>query len=203
VATRSRTRLSPEQRRGEILAVAAVAFREQPYSAVSLESVADRAGVTRGLLHHYFGSKRGLYEAVVTAAVRVPDSVRIVPPGVSGSLEEVLDACVESWMRMIEAAGQMWWDAIGSGDLASGEAGDLVIEARDHLVDRMVDEVPWPSDVDPESLRVPLRCYSAFTRAATHEWLIKGSVSRAQAKAMLHRTLVALVRDVVPAMDDA
>ena len=65
MATRPRTRLSPATRRAEILDAAGGLFSERGYEAVSASEVARRAGVTPGLLHHYFGGKRGLLATLV------------------------------------------------------------------------------------------------------------------------------------------
>jgi AcrR family transcriptional regulator len=43
-------------------------FVENGYAGVALEDLAARAGMTRGAIYHHFGSKQGLFEAVLTAA---------------------------------------------------------------------------------------------------------------------------------------
>lgn len=52
-----------------LIAVAAPAFAMQGFAAVSLDHLAAEAGVTRGALHHHFGNKAGLFEAVLREAV--------------------------------------------------------------------------------------------------------------------------------------
>ncbi len=200
---RPRTRLDPDLRRGQILGAAADIFREQEFSAVSLDAVAGAAGVTRGLLHHYFGSKRGLYLAVVEQAVRVPESARIVPDDTSGDLDEVLGVCVESWMRMIEAAGGLWSGSAPAGGFAVSDVDEVITRARDDLVERMVDELPFPASLDPDLLRGALRSYAALARVASQEWLVAGTLTRAQTAAMLHASLLAIVETVVPRMMEA
>jgi AcrR family transcriptional regulator len=49
-------RLDPAERRGQILDAANGLFAERGYNEVSIEDVAKRAGVARGLVHHYFVS---------------------------------------------------------------------------------------------------------------------------------------------------
>lgn len=48
-----------------LIAVARTAFAEQGFAAVSLDALAAQAGMTRGALHHHFGNKAGLFEAVL------------------------------------------------------------------------------------------------------------------------------------------
>lgn len=62
-----RTRLSTEQRREQLLAVGAKLFAEQPYDDVWIEKVAEVAGVSRGLLYHYFPTKREFFAEIMRA----------------------------------------------------------------------------------------------------------------------------------------
>jgi AcrR family transcriptional regulator len=52
-----RQRLSPERRREQLLQIGARLFAEHPYEDVWIEEVAELAGVSRGLLYHYFPTK--------------------------------------------------------------------------------------------------------------------------------------------------
>ena len=56
----TRRRLSPEDRRSELLALGAKVFGERP-------EIAERAGVSRALMYHYFPDKRAFFAAVVKA----------------------------------------------------------------------------------------------------------------------------------------
>jgi AcrR family transcriptional regulator len=48
-----------------LIAAAHRAFAEHGFTEVSLDALAAEAGVTRGALHHHFGNKAGLFEAVL------------------------------------------------------------------------------------------------------------------------------------------
>lgn len=199
MAPRQRTRLDPDLRRGQILAAAEEIFRVEEFSAVSLGAVATKAGVTRGLLHHYFGSKRGLYLAVVERAVRIPPSARLIPEGTTGDLSHVLEACVDSWMRMIEATGGLWSGAAGASGFAAADVDEILTVARDELVERMIAELPFPDHLDRALLRSALRAYAGTARVISDDWLVRGDLDRGPAAAMLHASLLAIVESVVPA----
>jgi TetR/AcrR family transcriptional regulator, repressor for neighboring sulfatase len=51
-----------------IVAAARRLYRERSPAEVTMREIADVAGVNRGLLHHYFGSKEDLLAAIVTTA---------------------------------------------------------------------------------------------------------------------------------------
>src|SRR3954468_21189652 len=67
------TRLEHDERREQILAAARRLFSERPPGSVSTTDIAREAGVARGLLNHYFGTKRDLYLEVVRALVTLPE----------------------------------------------------------------------------------------------------------------------------------
>ena len=199
----SRTRLEPAQRRAQILRHAVRVFREQPYSEVSLDQIATETGVTRGLLHHYYGSKRNLYLDVLRTVLTIPNSTPIVPPGVQGDLREVLDACVRTWMQLVRQAGGLWPGSPGAGTgMAEDDVDEVVRSARDVLVERMLVEVPFPESLDRDALRAALRSYSAFAGMAIHEWLDGGPLDEAQTQVLLRETLLALAERVVPQMSE-
>lgn len=198
---KQRTRLDPDQRREQILRVATAAFREAGYAGVSLEAVADAAGVTRGLVHHYFGSKRDLFVEVVRQAVQFPAEVRIVPRDLSGDFPSIIRACVHMWMAMIEEAGGLWSGIAGTGGIAGPDIDWVLDDARDGLVERMLAEVPFPDTLDPDLLRSALHCYAAFARVVGDEWLERRTLARQQAAALLELTLISLVDVVVPGME--
>src|SRR5882672_1458403 len=61
----ARRRLSPEDRRAELLALGAEVFGKRPYDDVRVDEIAELAGVSRALMYHYFPDKRAFFAAVV------------------------------------------------------------------------------------------------------------------------------------------
>src|ERR1700729_3007126 len=100
-------RLDHDERRRQILACARRLFSERSYDAVSTTDLAAEAGVARGLLHHYFGTKRDLYLEVIRSLVRMPaQPVPLQAPG--RGLEAVISASVDRWLTMLERNREMW-----------------------------------------------------------------------------------------------
>ena len=52
------SRLEAAERRDQILDAANTLFAERGYDAVRIDDIATSAGVTRGLVHHYFGGRK-------------------------------------------------------------------------------------------------------------------------------------------------
>lgn len=61
----SRRRLDLDERRAQLLTLARAAFASKSYDDVSVDELAQLAGVSKGLIYHYFPSKRDLYVATV------------------------------------------------------------------------------------------------------------------------------------------
>src|SRR6478609_10915500 len=67
-ATPGRIRLSPEQRRSQLLDLGVRLLATRSLDELSIDLLAEEAGISRGLLYHYFGSKQDFHEAVVRRA---------------------------------------------------------------------------------------------------------------------------------------
>jgi AcrR family transcriptional regulator len=65
-----RRRLTPNARRAELLRAGERVFTEAAYEDVSIEQIAEAAGVSKNLLDHYFGGKRDLYLETIRAATK-------------------------------------------------------------------------------------------------------------------------------------
>src|SRR5204863_260541 len=70
VTEEKRTRLSPEDRRRQLLGIGLRMLVEKPIQDLPLDAVAAEAGISRGLLFHYFPTKTDYYDAVIDAALR-------------------------------------------------------------------------------------------------------------------------------------
>ncbi|MFM9370065.1 TetR/AcrR family transcriptional regulator [Streptomyces sp. Da 82-17] len=89
-----RQRLSPADRRAQLLGIGAELFAEQPYDEVRMDQVAARAGVSRALLYRYFPNKRDLFTAVYRQATdHLVETVTLDPSaGLEQQLRDGLDA---------------------------------------------------------------------------------------------------------------
>ena len=57
----------PIDNRGKIIECAVKLFSTKGYDAVGIQEIVDAAGITKPTLYHYFGSKKGLLEAIIDA----------------------------------------------------------------------------------------------------------------------------------------
>jgi len=194
-------RLEHDERRAQILACARRLFSQRNYEAVSTTDIAREAGVARGLLHHYFGTKRELYLEVVRSLMRMPSNpVPLQAPG--PGLEVVIEQSVERWLAMLERNRETWLAAIASRGLGRDPELEAILEeAREQAADRLIEALQtYEAARAPDELRATIRAYSGFAEAASLEWLLRERLTRAEIKALLIHGFLSIVRDVLPAV---
>jgi AcrR family transcriptional regulator len=195
-------RLDHDERRRQILACARRLFSERSYDAVSTTDIAAEAGVARGLLHHYFGTKRDLYLQVVRELMRMPSNpVPLQAPG--RDLRVVIDDSVERWLTMLERNRGTWLAANATRGLGGGdpELEAILEDAREEAADRLIEALQtYEAQTAPPELRAAIRAYSGFAEAASIEWLARHRLTRDQTRTLLTETFLTLVHQVLPAI---
>ncbi|MGH3716301.1 MAG: TetR/AcrR family transcriptional regulator [Micromonosporaceae bacterium] len=196
---RVRTRLEHDERRTQILSAARALFSERDYQAVSSSEIATAAGVSRGLLNHYFGTKRDLYLEVMRELMAVPPVP--VPEYVEGStVEERVHQSVDGWLEPLQRNAHTWLTAVeAAGSGRDPELESLLDTAREKAVARIVEVTGLGplARVHPE-VRGVLRGFSGMAETTTREWLRGGRLSRRQAHVLLETTLLTLIRETLP-----
>jgi AcrR family transcriptional regulator len=106
-----RRRLSPDDRRNELLGLGAEVFGQRPYDEVRIDEIAERAGVSRALMYHYFPDKRAFFAAVVRAEGERLFEATNTPPQPGLSLFEQLRAGVLAYVHYDEQHPHGAWAA--------------------------------------------------------------------------------------------
>jgi len=197
-------RLEHDERRRQILACARGLFSERNYAAVSTTDIAREAGVARGLLHHYFGTKRELYLEVVRSLMRMPTNpVPLQSPG--RGIDVVIEQSVERWLQMLERNRGTWLAAIGARGLGRDPEVEAILDqARERAVDRLIEALQtYEASQAPPHLRAVIRAYAGFAETASVEWLERGRLTREQLHTLLVEGFLSTVRDVLPAVEQA
>lgn len=170
----TRTRLAPEQRREQLLDLGVDQLSVRRLEELSIDTLAEVAGISRGLLYHYFSSKRDFHLAVLR---RMAD--RVV--AITAPVEELepLEQLVHSLAAFVDFVSTNH-DAYVSFVRAAA-AGDedfhrIYEEARAALTDRIFvqagGEVLAELDiVDSPAVRLMVRGWSASVEDVVLSWL--------------------------------
>jgi AcrR family transcriptional regulator len=192
-------RLGPDQRREEIFACAQRLFGEKPYAEVSTTDIAREAGIARGLLNHYFGTKRDLYLEVVREAATVPEIAVAQLP--AGTIEERIDAAVTWFLDSLEAQGGTW---LNVGPSSEPDLMAILAQSENESVDRLMRVLDLGEDTEHTlQVRAVIRSFGQLARASGREWLVRGTLSRAQVHDLQVAMLLTIVREVLPAIRTA
>jgi AcrR family transcriptional regulator len=191
--TAPRHRLTPEARRAQLLDLGVGLLATRSLDELTIDVLAEEAGVSRGLLYHYFGNKQDFREAVVRRAV--DDLVRQTAPPPGGDPLERLLASMAAYVDYVVANYQ------GYTSLVRGAAGgnetlrQLYEEARTALTDRIFDQDARGELVpDTPAVRLVVRGWSALAEELVLTWVAEpGGVTREQLLDALASSLPALV----------
>lgn len=197
-APRTWSRLAPDDRQGQILAAAAKVFNDRAFDEVSTTELAAAAGVSRGLLNHYFRTKRDLYLAVVRSLIDLPAPP--MPDHLAAlSLDQRLHESVRGWLDLTEARAALWMSALNLSMLGHDpEVKALVDEATEQVVDRILQVADVPrSTRRREAVRAALRGYAGYANVLTAQWLQEGHLRREQVHLLLEGVLRTIVADLL------
>ncbi|MFJ3787690.1 TetR/AcrR family transcriptional regulator [Kitasatospora sp. NPDC090091] len=196
-----RQRLSPADRRAQLLSVGAQLFAARPYEEVLMEDVAERAGVSRALLYRHFANKHDLFAAVYRQAA---DEL------LAGTTFDPAHTLVEQLTQGMDAHLD-YFVANRHAVLAANRvlAGDPVIQTimnneLDALRARLLGVLPLADDDAREAVSGVLKSWLVFVQVLCVDWLTAETCSRAELRDVCIGAVLGAVRpllDTDPAPD--
>jgi AcrR family transcriptional regulator len=193
-----RRRLEPDARREQILDCAVRLFGERPYASVSTTDIAREAGVARGLLNHYFGTKRDLYLEVVREMVVLPELDDAA--AVSGPLRSRVQRSVDWFLDTVSVHAKTFVAVTGAEGVGDDpEIERILAEADDTAARKVLELVGLSADVAEH--RAVIRAYGGLVKAAVREWVRGETLTRPQVQLLLSQALITIVKDVLPDME--
>ncbi len=183
----SRTRLSPLERRSQLLDLGAELFATHPYDEVLIEQVAEIAGVSRGLLYHYFPTKRDFFAELLRRETTkmlertAPDPTLPLVEQLTHGIDAYLEHC-----RANEAgvAAFFWGAASGDPDVRA-----IIEQATDEQARRILTAIQPAREPHP-LLEIAVRSWLLFMRSACHEWLTHRDVTQADVRDLSRNALI-------------
>jgi AcrR family transcriptional regulator len=188
-----RTRLSPEARRAQLLDLGVSLLATRSLDELTIDVLAEEAGISRGLLYHYFGGKQEFREAVVRRAI--DDLVAQTAPAESADPLERLVASMRAYVDYVAANYQGYTSIVRAAAGGNDTLRALYEEARTALTDRVFAE-GGQGDLVPDTpaARLAVRGWSAMAEELVLTWVAEpGEVTRDQLVEALAASLPALV----------
>lgn len=180
-----RTRRSVAERRRQLLRIGLEVFSNTPYDAVSIDDIAEAAGISKGLLYHYWSGKREFYAAVVEEAVR--DLIAVTEPDPDLLPEQRLRHSLRAYLDYVDQHRRGYLTVMHGGVGADPQIRAVVERMRQTVLDRIVDGLGIPAP--PPTLVVGLRGWIGFVEGAVVSWLRGQHVTREELVEMSVRAL--------------
>ena len=134
-STSPRTRLSLDERRAQLVALGVEAFSERPFDEVSIDDVAQSAGISKGLLYHYFPTKRDFYVATVReVSSRLLEETNT--PLTVDARTRLLKG-LNGYISFADSHAKVYASLMRGGIGNDAEVTRVVEETREALVDRL------------------------------------------------------------------
>lgn len=168
----TRTRMSAAERRDQLLDVTRDLVVEQGFGAVSMESVARRAGITRPVVYGHFPDLGSLLDAMLeresSRALTQLATVLPAPEG-GGSLRERLAGAMETYLRAVESSPVTWRLALMPPDGAPELLRARIEEGREAVIAVLAEvlSTSGPDGLDSPDPELTGRMISAASDAAS------------------------------------
>lgn len=183
----ARRRLGTEERRSQLLELGIDAFSREPYDAVSIEEVAARAGTSKGLLYHYFPTKRDFYLAAIAEVSKrllaSTDFTSVVDPLTR------LAKGLSAYADFIDRHGLAYGALLRSGIGMDAQALAVIESTRGTFAARLIESFPGPVS---QLARTALVGWIGFVEATSLDWVARRAVGRDDLIRLWSTTLVSL-----------
>lgn len=196
-STSARTRLSPEQRREQLLDLGVRLLAHRSLDELSIDLLAEEAGISRGLLYHYFGNKHAFHEAVVRRAA--DDLIEQTAPPADGDPMDRMLTSLTAYLDYVVANHEGYLSLVKAAQGGNETLREIYEEARSALNGRVFRE-DAQGDVIPDTpaTRLVVRGWSAMVEELVLSWIDDPrGVTRDELLAIMAAALPAIV-EVTP-----
>ena len=159
-----RRRLSADDRRRQLLGIGLTKIMEKPIQDLAMDEIAAEAGISRGLLFHYFPTKTDFYlECVAAAGRRI---LRNTSPDPDASGEEQVRQMVRAMVEQIDRRRSFYLTLVHG----SGVADPRVTEVYDSVRSVSTERVLGALGPDAGSLRPVVHAWWAYVEDRALTW---------------------------------
>jgi AcrR family transcriptional regulator len=189
-----RTRLAPDERRRQLVALGVATLVDEPLEALTIEQLAKLAGVSRGLLFYYFGSKQGLHREVVLAAR--DGMLNATRPVDDLAPLDRLHSTLTRTVQFVRDHSGTFYSLVRGAASGDPEVREVVEQARVEQADRVIAVFLELGMPDTQMLRIALRSWVAFAEEALIEGALTTAMASEQIVEFLERSARAVATSV-------
>lgn len=189
----TRLRLETDERRKQLVELGLERFGVKAYDEVSIDDIAAAAGISKGLLYHYFPTKRAFYTACVgEAAAQLLEAIYSAAKPDADPMDQ-LDGAITAYLDYVEAHARAYANLMISGVSVDEECRAIVDETRAKLIEELLSGMGESVSLTP-ALKIALRGWVGFAETATLAWAEERSpVSTRKMRELLKTALMAVI----------
>jgi AcrR family transcriptional regulator len=192
-APEPRVRLDLDRRRTQLLELGIDLFTRHAYEDISIDDLAEAAGISKGLLYHYFRSKRAFYVETVRAASRRLQLLTTPDPALPAP--DRLRAAIDAHLRYIQEHGPVYVAVYRSGVAIAPEVREILEQHRNVIIRYVLDAMgvrqPRPM------LQAAVRAWIAMVEGASLDWIANASITRDELRELLVAGYAALLTKTI------
>ena len=177
----TRVRMQPDERREQLIDIGVHMLATRPLEDLSIDALADEAGISRGLLYHYFSNKTEFHVAVVKKLAE--DLYLITAPTSDDDPMVQLRLSLDAYVSYVEANHATYMALVRAVSSGNQEMVQIYRDARSALVERLFDRVPSldiEGIVDTPAARLTAQSWAVFVEDLVLAWIADHSgLSRA------------------------
>jgi AcrR family transcriptional regulator len=195
-------RLENDERRAQLLALGRAAFAASPYDEVSIDDLAKKAKLSKGLFYYYFPTKRDLYIAGLTeTSQELVDKLVTNVQKETAPRERAL-AGVEAYLNHVESQGGAFVALMRGGIGSDPEVTAVLEKVRLGILDEFLTGNPISGFLRARPLsRIAIRSWIGMVEAASIEWLATKDVTKTEVRDLLVDQLFDLLTRVLGQAD--
>lgn len=194
-----RTRLSPTERRAQLIELGSRMLAERPIEQISVEDIADQAGVSRGLLFHYFASKHDFHVEIVRHTSQV--MLDRTAPEAGGDPMDTLRLVLSAYVDYVTENRTTYVSLLRGTASGDSEMRAVFEETRSAMSDRLLIHLPAIGIERTSSIELAVRGWIAFVEEVTITWLRDPALTRDQLIDLNVAALPALAIAAAPEAD--
>ncbi|MEO8888614.1 MAG: TetR/AcrR family transcriptional regulator [Jatrophihabitantaceae bacterium] len=186
-----RTRLDPAARRAQLIALGVEMLATRTLDELSVEDIATQAGISRGLLFHYFSSKQEFHTAVARAAAQ--ELLDRTQPDIALPPVEALQAALDAFIAYVEENPDNYKSLVRGAASGDAEMRAIFDDTRARMAGRVIGVVGRLGfELGPRA-QLAVHGWVAYSEECTIRWIDGGAVDRDALLEMLTKALPALV----------
>lgn len=192
----TRVRLSPDTRREQLLDLGVDLLATRSLEELSIDLLAEEAGISRGLLYHYFKNKQEFHRAVVRRATDT--MLELTTPDPSLDALSRLTTGLAAYIDYVEGNFEPFMSLVRGAASGDRFLREIYEDARGALTGRIHASIGELGLNDTPATRLLIDGWAAMVEESVISWVQEPTVPKAELLRLLTAALPAILAAATP-----